>query len=336
MPAPAPKKLETVGAMDLCQETLQPLKWFAEGLIGTGCYLLASLPKMGKGFWVLGLGLAVTAGLPFLDVFPANQAGVCILGLEDRFRRLQTRLWGMTDAPSNSLRLAERSERLDSGLIQQLEADYAEHPETGVYVIDTYAAVRTPGADYGYQRDYDDLASFTAFAEKHSLCVLIVHHCRKAIDPEEPFLSVSGTTGLIGAVTGMIVLHNDGRCAQNETIMSTTGKDVESAHYRIALRDGVWTMVEQLTEVQVATRNAPDCVNRAIAFMWERGEPWRGSAAELVAAIRPDESRPDVFGKYLAQHRDYMADCGVAYERRHTRTGNILTLSLLPQSDYPE
>ncbi len=322
--------------MDLCLETLDQLKWFVENLLGPGCYVLASLPKKGKGFWVLALRLAVTGGFPFMGSFPTNQTGVCILGLEDRFRRLQARLWSMTDAPTNSLRLAERSERLDSGLIQQLEADYAEHPETGIYVIDTYAAVRTPGTDYGYQRDYDDLSLFTAFAEKHNLCVLVCHHCSKSINPEEPFLSVSGTTGLVGAVTGMIVLHDDGHCAEGESIMSVTGKDVERAHYRIALRDSVWTMVEPLTELQVAAGKVPDCVKQTIAFIWERGEPWRGSAAELVGAIRPDESRPDVYGKYLAQHRDYMADCGVAYERRHTRTGNVLTLSLLSQSDYPE
>lgn len=109
------KKLETIGARDLTQETFPPLKWFAEDLLGPGCYLLASLPKQGKGFWVLGLGLAVTEGTPFLGAFPTHRAGVCVLGLEDRLRRLQSRLWQISDDPSNDLRLAERSERLDSG-----------------------------------------------------------------------------------------------------------------------------------------------------------------------------------------------------------------------------
>ena len=333
MPAPSLKKLETIGAMDLCQETLPLLKWFVENLLGPGCYVLASLPKMGKGFWVLALGLAVTGGFPFMGSFPTNQTGVCILGLEDRFRRLQARLWDMTDAPANSLRLAERSERLDSGLIQQLEADYAEHPETGIYVIDTYAAVRTPGADYGYQRDYDDLSLFTAFAEKNNLCVLVCHHCSKSINPEEPFLSVSGTTGLVGAVTGMIVLHDDGHCAEGESIMSVTGKDVERAHYRIALRDSVWAMVEPLTELQVKARKVPDCVKQTIAFIRERGEPWNGTAAELVETIHPDESRDAVFSKYLSQHRVYMASCGVEYERVHKRDRNVLILSPVSQPD---
>lgn len=326
------KKLETIGAKDLIQETFPPIKWFAEGLLGPGCYLLASLPKQGKGFWVLGLGLAVTEGSPFLGVFPTQQSGVCILGLEDRLRRLQSRLWAMSDAPSNELRLAERSERLDSGLIEQLEADLAEHPETGVYVVDTYAAVRTPGADYGYQGDYDDLSLFTNFADKHGVCVVVCHHCRKSISPTEPFLSISGTTGLIGAVTGMIVLHDDPQCDEGESIMSVEGKDVERAHYRIALSDCLWRMVEPLTELQVIGRSVPNCVSETIAFVTARAEPWRGSAAELVEAVQPSETRPDVLGKHLAQHRDYMARCGIMYERKHTRNGNVLTLDLIPSS----
>ncbi len=326
------RKLETIGAKDLSQETFPPIKWFAENLLGPGCYLLASLPKKGKGFWVLGLGLAVTEGEPFLGTFPTRQSGVCILGLEDRLRRLQSRLWQMTDAPSNDLRLAERSERLDSGLVEQLEADLAEHPETGVYVIDTYAAVRTPGADYGYQNDYDDLSMLTNFADKHGVCVVICHHCKKAVNPAEPFLGISGTTGLIGAVTGMIVICDDRRCEEDESIMATTGKDIDLAYYKIALRNCVWSMSEPLTELQVVGRNVPDCVNETIAFVTALGRSWRGSAAELAEAVKSSEQRPDVYGKYLAQHRDYMARCGVAYERKHTRNGNVLTLDLIPAS----
>lgn len=327
------ERLETIGAMDLVQETFPPIRWFAENLLGPGCYLLASLPKQGKGFWVLGLGLAVTEGSPFLGSFPTHRSGVCILGLEDRLRRLQSRLWQMSDAPRNELRLAERSERLDSGLIEQLEADLAEHPETGVYVVDTYAAVRTPGSDYSYQTDYDDLSLFTDFADKHGICVVVCHHCRKTINPAQPFLSISGTTGLIGAVSGIVVIHDDPQCAEDESIMSIEGKDVERAHYKIALRDCMWRMVEPLSEAQIIARSAPDCVNETIAFMQARSAPWCGSAAELAEAVRSSESRPDVFGKYLAQHRDYMARCGVAYERRHTRSGNVLALSLISTSE---
>lgn len=326
------EKLETIGAKDLVQETFPPIKWFAENLLGPGCYLLASLPKQGKGFWVLGLGLAVTEGSPFLGSFPTHSSGVCILGLEDRLRRLQSRLWQMSDDPNNELRLAERSERLDSGLIGQLEADLADHPGTGVYVVDTYAAVRTPGSDYGYQTDYDDLSLFANFADKHGVCVVVCHHCKKTIDPAQPFLSISGTTVLIGACSGMVVIHDDSQCAEGESIMSVEGKDVARAHYKIALRDCAWSMVEPLSEMQVIGRCVPDCVNETVAFMQARGEPWCGSAAELAEAAHASESRPDVFGKYLAQHRDYMAQRGVAYVRKHTRDGNVLTLSLILSS----
>lgn len=325
------KKLEAVGANALMQETFPPLQWFAEDLIGPGCYVLASIPKAGKSLLCLALGLAVTSGQPFLEHFETHKAGVCILAVEDRLRRIQARLWQITDEASDELRFAERAERLDSGLIEQLAMDLQEHPNTGIYVVDTYAAVRTPGTDYAYQSDYDDLRMFADFADEHGVCVLVCHHCRKSMSLTSPFLDISGTTGLTGAVTGMIVLHDKvdagGKKAGDVTIMSVEGKDVAKGDFELQLEGCAWKMLGPISQDELKAATIPECIHATIAFMAAREAPWQGSSAELMRAVGLEGIRPDVFGKYLAQHRGYMARKGVAYERRHTRDGNVLELA---------
>ena len=190
-----PRKLESIGAATLMQETFPPQVWFVEGLLGPGCYVLASVPKAGKSLLCLSIGLAVTSGEPFLGEFATSRCGVCILAVEDRLARVQRRLWEMADEASDELRIVERAEGLAGGLVEQLAMDLADHPGTGVYVIDTYAAVRTPGSDYQYQGDYDDLRAFADFADANGVCVLVCHHCRKSRSADSPFLDISGTTG---------------------------------------------------------------------------------------------------------------------------------------------
>ena len=43
------------------------------------------------------------------------------------------------------------------------------------------------------------------FADKHSICFLIVHHTRK-MEADDSFDMISGTNGLLGAADGAFVL----------------------------------------------------------------------------------------------------------------------------------
>jgi hypothetical protein len=215
--------------------------------------------------------------------------------------------------------------------------DLQEHPDTGIYIVDTYAAVRTPGADFAYQSDYDDLRMFADFADEHGVCVLVCHHCRKSVSLTSPFLDISGTTGLTGAVTGMIVLHDKvdagGKKAVGATIMSAEGKDVAKGDFELKLEGCTWKMVGRISQDELVAATIPECVHETIAFMAEKIAPWQGSSSELMQAVELNDIRPDVYGKYLAQHRNYMACKGVAYERQHTRNGNVLKLSLIPPKE---
>ena len=128
---------ESTEANELVQNTYEELHYFVKNLLGPGCYILASKPKLGKSFWSLQLGVSLVSGQPFMDTFETRKAGICLLQLEDGLKRAQRRLWLLADEIPKGMRIVEEAERLDTGLLDQIRRDLESHPETGIYVIDT-------------------------------------------------------------------------------------------------------------------------------------------------------------------------------------------------------
>ena len=316
---------ESTEGSELVQRTYPELKWYAKDLLGPGCYILASKPKLGKTYWCLQLALAIVTEGTFLDRFETRRAGICLLQLEDGLQRAQRRLWDLADEVGSGLRLVEHAERLDTGLLEQIDVDLAAHPGTGVYVIDTFAAVRPPDAEYSYQTDYGHSKRLSDFATERGICIVLVHHCRKAIGFGDAFDDISGTNGLTAGATGMVVLAKDPR-DPGRVIMTAKGKDVEEAAYRIEFESHRWHMAEPLSQEEALSYSIPDCITSTIAWMDTIAGKWTGSTTELFASVGIEGVSLGAYGKYLAQHRAYMLKAGVSYQRRHTRAGTMLTL----------
>jgi len=103
------------------------------------------------------------------------------------------------------------ADQISSGLQQQIEEFLKQEPETKLIVIDTLQRVR--GADVSanaYANDYRDICELKQLADKHKVAIMLVHHLRKSTD-KAPFLMVSGTTGLTGAVDTTYMLEKDKR-----------------------------------------------------------------------------------------------------------------------------
>lgn len=58
-------------------------------------------------------------------------------------------------------------------------------------------------------------------------------------------------------------------------------------------------------------------------------ESWRGSVGELIKAAAVEGVTTATFGKFLAQHSVFMRSRGVAYSKKHTISGQIVTLERL-------
>lgn len=66
---------------------------------------------------------------------------------------------------------------------------------------------------------------------------------------------------------------------------------------------------------------------RVVRFVTECADPfWDGSVGELIEAAEVEGVTTATLGKLLAQHSVFMRLCGVAYSKKHTSTGQVITL----------
>jgi RecA-family ATPase len=226
-----------ITAAQLDDTDIPPLSWTVPGLLPEGFGILSAAPKIGKSWLVLGLGLAVATGTPFLGV-PVEQRPVLYLALEDGQRRLQERMRRILDgqpAPEALVLWTDPLDALDAA--KQFVTDH--RGSNPLIIIDTLARIRPPrqrGGDI-YREDYQFASSLKDIADLGAT-VLGVHHTRKA-ESEDFLESASGTNGLTGAADFVMVLQR--RRTENNVLLKITGRDVAEASYSLLFDDGLWS-----------------------------------------------------------------------------------------------
>lgn len=289
-----PPTLDTITAADLQKKDIPPIKFIVDKLIPIGLNILASPPKYGKSWMVLALCLAVAIGGRFLG-YTTNKCGCLYLALEDSQRRLKSRmnkLLAGREAPAG-FHFATTAFDMDSGLFDQLEDFLKKHPDTGLIVIDTLQRVRgaAHSKEGAYAADYREVGALKAFADKHNVAVLLVHHLRKMKDDGDPFNMISGTNGIMGAADTTMVLTKEKRGDENATF-SAIGRDIESSDtvlrfnkdtcYWENLGDADW-----FAEQQARREYQESPIVKTIKKLLEQSpEGWGGTAQQLLDAGR--------------------------------------------------
>ena len=311
-------------AQELLEEPITEADWVIEDLLPIGAHILAGAPKIGKSWMVLAMGLAVSMGTPFWD-YAVCQGSVLYLCLEDTYARVKKRLWKLTDEASDRFFLANSAATIKDGLAEQIDYFVINHPDLKLVFIDTFQKVRSPSGDSIYAADYGDFSALKAVADKHSLAMMVVHHTRKMAD-EDIMNTVSGSSGITGSADSIWVLKRASRGVGDATL-TVTGRDVEFRELKLALRDCRWNLIERTSEEELEERDVPSCVLRVLEFMNAREEDvWSGSVGELIEAAEVSGVTTATFGKFLAQHSVFMRLRGIAYSKKHTSTGQIVTL----------
>lgn len=138
--------------------------------------------------------------------------------------------------------------------------------------------------------------------------------------------TVSGSSGITGSADSIWILKRASRGVGDATL-TVTGRDVEFRELKLALGDCRWNLIERTSEEELEEREIPDCVLRVIEFVAERFEHfWSGSVGDLTEAAEVEGVTAATFGKFLAQHSAFMRLRGVAYSKKHTSTGQVITL----------
>jgi AAA domain len=238
---------------DLLAKKFAAMSWAMQDMLpDVGAYLLAGKQKMGKSWFALALALAHAQGGRFLnrDIPKGN---VLYLGLEDSERRMQSRILTLQpDVDRNpeilsNIRFFHATDnvpRLDNGLFEFI-SPYLD--EVKLIVIDILQKIRPlKGSGNVYQDDYNTLGAIQTFAIKHGLCILVLHHTRKA-DADDVFDTLNGSGGVGGAVDGALIIAR--KRGEGAAILSTTGRDIPELEHGLTFKDGLWTYAGTAAEV---------------------------------------------------------------------------------------
>ncbi len=324
--------LHTITMEELYDTVYPPKTAIVDKLIYNGTYLFVGAPKIGKSFLMAQLGYHVSMGLPLWD-YQVNQGEVLYLALEDDYSRLQKRLSKMFGMESTSnFYFATKSKSLNEGLENQLTNFITEHPKTKLIIIDTLQKIREVGGDkYSYSSDYEIVTKLKQFSDKHSICVLVVHHTRK-LQSEDSFDMISGTNGLLGASDGAFIMQKKKR-TDNVATLDIVGRDQQDQKLMIEFdrEHCVWSFKKAETELW---KESVDEVLEIIAKFMQNQEKWKGTATELLNCLSEIDMQPNKLTKKLNISVEKLyTDYQIAYKSSRGHDGRMIYLEKL-KSEY--
>lgn len=325
----SPYYLHTVSMTELYQTTYKSRPPIIDGLLYAGAYILAGASKIGKSFLVAQIAYHVSTG-KMLWGFDVHQGTVLYLALEDDYQRIQSRMfmmYGVED--SEKLHFATVANKIGNGLDEQLEYFMREHPDTKLIIIDTIQKIREVGGEaYSYASDYEIIGKLKQFADKHSICVLTVHHTRKQ-PAGDTFEMISGTTGLLGCADGSLLMQKKKRTALEATI-DVVGRDQQDQILYLSKDPNtqIWNLDKTETELH---KEPPDPTLEAVARLVTSEQPeWTGSPSELAEALNTGMAA-NALTKYLnVKCGRLMDEYGISYENKAKHSGRRVTLTLMP------
>ena len=282
------KKLETMPAEQLQSAPYAPVPFLVDELLPEGLHILAGAPKIGKSWLALWLCLCVSQGQPLWN-FAVTQGEVLYLSLEDSYRRIQSRLFDLTEDAPSALHFAIMADTLKHGLEQQIEQFLTEHPATKLVVIDTLQRVRSAGGDSNlYANDYQDVGLLKQLADKHHIAILLIHHLRKLHD-DDPMNMISGSTGLSGAADSTFVLQKHSRLA-NIASLHCTGRDIPDRTLKLEFgeEDHIWKLLEDSKTCSGASKISTLQLVHLFSELLRADSTYLGSPSALSAKIDPD------------------------------------------------
>jgi len=321
-----PHYLHTVSMTELYQTSYKSRPPIIDGLLYGGAYILAGAPKIGKSFLVAQIAYHISTGEKLWD-FDVLKGTVLYLALEDDYQRIQSRMfmmYGVED--SSNLYFATAANKIGNGLDEQLEFFMNEHPDTKLVIIDTMQKIREVGGEaYSYASDYEIIGRLKQFADKHCICVLIVHHTRKQ-PAGDTFEMISGTTGLLGCADGSLLMQKKKRTALEATV-DVVGRDQQDQILYLSKDPNtqIWNLDRTETELH---KEPPDPVLEAIARLVTSEQPeWTGSPSELAEALNTGMAA-NALTKYLNVKSGRLTDeYGISYENKAKHSGRRVKLT---------
>ena len=318
-----PAYLPTISMTELFDTVYHNKPPIIDGLLYAGTYLLAGAPKVGKSFLVAQIAYHVSTGQKLWN-YDVHKGTVLYLALEDDYQRLQERMSKMFGGENpGDLYFCVSAKQLGNGLDEQMEQFRREHPDTKLIIIDTLQKVRETSTEtYSYANDYEIVGRLKQFTDKHSICLLVVHHTRKQPSGDK-FEMISGTTGLLGCADGAFILQKERRTDHTAT-MDIVGRD-QGDQTLYLVRDEehlTWQLDHAETELW---KVPPDPVLDAVAAIL--ANEWCGSPTELTELLEVD-MKPNTLTKHLNVNAGRLLnEYRILYEKGRSHAGRKIKLT---------
>lgn len=331
------RKLKT--AEELMQKDIPEPKVFVGvgdelPLLVEGTCILSAKPKLGKSWLALSLCLAVSNGEDFLG-YKTRRCSSLYLDLETsealQQKRLKKALAGRP-VPKNFY-LETETDALNNGFIEQIESYMEQDPDIGVVVIDVFQIIRTPSKsmkETEYEHAYRDITPLNELALKYHIAIILVCHDRKAVDPEDPFSNILGSTGLQGAATQMMVMF---RKRKDDPIhISVKGKTIDGLpELNVKLENAQWEIVSggdtaEREKAELQKQYFESNIRKAVLAVANMNVSWKGRCSSIInEAVQygiPVMDTPKAVGGFLHKHQGrFMAEDGVQISIIENGTG---------------
>lgn len=320
--------LSIISARELMNTDYPPLSFTIDKILPQGIFILAGSGKIGKSWLSLDMCVAVANGGSLWE-FKANEGEVLYLALEDTHPRLKERLERILEEHSHNdkLHLAISSLGITDGLIQQVKEFVSAKPTTRLIVIDTLERIRNSEQDKSmYSCDYRDIGKLREILTGNTATLLLVHHTRKMYDPD-PLNTLSGSTGLVGAVDGVWVLEKEKR-TEGKGKLTIANRDTEGHCFKVEFdkENCRWNFLG--TEDEMA-ENEDDLFCDLIAEFITSS--FNGTATELVENLKKLDENFNISSRGIAKKLRSL-QCllsekyGVKYLWERSGKGRLITL----------
>lgn len=174
------KKLEFISSVTIMNTPMKKRRFIVDEMIYPGLHILSGDPKIGKSWMMMDMCLSVAKGEKFLGR-KTEKGHVVYMALEDTFVSLQSRMYELTDEPSDNLQYLLLSNSIGNGLEEDLQECKKLFPDLKLVVIDTLQKVRET-VDMKYGTDYKELSILKSIADQLEIAIILVHHNRKTHD----------------------------------------------------------------------------------------------------------------------------------------------------------
>lgn len=313
-----------ISMKELYEKDYPQLPFVVEGLLGAGLYLICGASKVGKSFFVLQLGYDVAAGNDFLNMKTCG-GKVLYFALEDTEKRVRDRLYKTVggDATENYM-ITTRSKTVDEGLTDDIVRYVTAHPGTRLVIIDTLQAARGSKKESSYANDYEIIRKLKSVADDNGICILLVHHTRKQ-KSKDPFDKINGTTGIMGAADGVIMLVKKNR-TDNSASLFVTGRDIQDTKIIIAKKNNNprWEFVGIDNELWKPERD--ELFDTLSSKLSENGGSFEGTATQLAEFIGTKMTASALATKIKIQSEDLRKGYGIGYESARNHNGRSIKL----------